>query len=97
MQLVGAEPLLQVTDQVLSPCICPYDSVIKRLTRLAVPQHGCFALVCDADRFDAGDDVALMLKVCHSGIDALLDRGDELKRVMLMPATLRSVMHLHYL
>ena len=46
-------------------------------------------MVGDAYSFDAVDRVALLLKGRNSTVDALLDRGDDLQRVMLVPAGLR--------
>ena len=64
----------------------PYDGVVQWLASLAVPADSGFALVRDADRFDAFAAVALFFKVFHGAVNAFLNGADDFGWVVFMPA-----------
>lgn len=72
------------------PGIRPHDGVVQGLAGLFVPEDGGFTLVGDADGLDCVGVVALSLELLDCLVDTLLDRGDDLERVMFVPAMPRS-------
>ncbi len=78
--------LLEFVAQARAAPVLPDDRVVDRLAALAVPDHGRFALVGDADRGDLARTEAGPRD--RLGRDACLRRPD-LARVMLDPARVR--------
>lgn len=63
---------------------------MKWLARLVVPDNRCFALVGNADAFDAVAGVTLGFEFCYCVLDAGLYGSDELQWVMFMPAATKN-------
>jgi hypothetical protein len=84
--MIGAEASLQFPNQGLRSRICPYNSVVQWLARFVVPENRRLSLVGYADRFDAINGMTLFHEGRYRPINAFLDRGDDLKRIVFMPA-----------
>jgi hypothetical protein len=59
---------------------------MERLARVRVPNNGSFALVGDAHGFDIGYLVPLVDELLSSLLYAVMNGGDNLPRVMLVPS-----------
>ncbi len=68
--------------------VSPDDTVVEWLTRLFIPDAGRFALVGYTDGLNVGEGVAFGLELFASLVYAFAGRGDELERVMFVPAGL---------
>lgn len=78
--------LFQFCDNLLRPCVCPYNSIVQGLASLVVPDYGCFALVGYSDALDAAPGVALGFELLDGFFDAGLYGGYNLEGVMFVPA-----------
>lgn len=58
-----------------------------------VPDNSSLTLVCDTNGLDLLSRVTLTFKGFYSAINALLNRADELFRIMLMPSKLNINNH----
>lgn len=82
--------LFELVDDRLRARVRPDNCIVKWLARLVVPDDRCFALVGNADAFDAVAGVTLGFEFCYCVFDAGLYGSDELQRVMFMPAAMRN-------
>lgn len=86
-QFTGTEAVFEFANEVLRAGISPNNGVVQRLPGGLVPDNGCLTLISDTNGLDLIARVTLVLEYLDSGINACLDRGDELLRVMLMPSS----------
>ena len=86
MQLVGAEPVFQTSDESLRACVGPDDGVVQGFAGRGVPDDGCLALVGEADGFDGAGGVAVVFEGFDGAFDAGFDRGDDFEGVVLVPS-----------
>lgn len=66
--------------------VWPDHSIVERFACIRVPADGCFSLVGNANSFDLLNSVAIVFEVGKCLVDTLLDRRDQLKRIMLVPS-----------
>ena len=86
MEFVGALPGFEFTDEMRGTGIGPDDRVVQGFSSLGIPNAGRLALVGDADRFNVGKGVAQRSEFFAGLVNACRDGGDELKRVVFVPA-----------
>ena len=88
MQFVCALARFEFVHNAVCTSVGPNDAVVQWLARLFIPDAGCFALVGYTDGFNVGEGIAFGLKLFASLVYAFTGRGDELERVMFVPAGL---------
>lgn len=87
--LVG-QPRQDPVHQLVRPDVVPRDGVVQRLASQFVPHHSRFPLIGHAQRDYVRGTVAQELEVRAGLGDALLNGAEQLLRVLLDPALLRT-------
>ena len=86
LEPIGAETSLQLPNQGLRSRVCPHNGVVQWLSGFVSTENRRLPLVSYADRFDAVNRMALFHEGRYRPINAFPDRGDDLERIVFMPA-----------
>ncbi|KAI6753124.1 hypothetical protein HG531_005293 [Fusarium graminearum] len=86
LELLGTGLVLKVTDEGRSTSVRPNNSIVKGLASCVVPENGGFTLVCDTNRANFLNTVALGTEFLGCLLNANLGRLEKGHGVMLVPS-----------